>query len=461
MSIILKTDSYKFGQWPQYPDNATEIFEHMLSRGGRFAETLFFGLQPHLGVLAIPVTQADVDAAERFVGQHIGPGVFNKAGWQYIVDKHAGRLPVRIRAVPEGTVVPTKNVLLTVEATDPKCVWLVGPLETPTLRAVWYGTTVATLSYTVKKTIRKYLEMTGDVNLLPFKFHDFGARGVSSGESAGIGGAAHLVNFMGTDTVEGILFAQQNYATQAMIGFSIVASEHSTMTSWGGPSGEVLAMANLIEKFLKKGTIVACVSDSYNIYNAIIQHWGTTLKDKIIKSGGTLVVRPDSGDPVEVTLRCVELLGEKFGTMMNEKGYRVLHPSVRLIQGDGIDDVMVEKILANFQKHGWSADNIAFGCGGGLLQKVDRDTLKFAMKCSAIKVDGEWRDVYKDPVTDPGKTSHRGRLTLIRKGKDFKTIRIEERDSYPDYEEVLQTVFENGVITKQYTFEEVRANSEK
>ena len=167
-------------------------------------------------------------------------------------------------------------------------------------------------------------------------------------ESAGLGGAAHLVNFMGTDTITGILYAQKYYNTTEMVGFSIPAAEHSTMTSWGGREGEVKAMENMIDKFSKPGSIYAVVSDSYDIYNAIIQHWGTTLRSKILKSGGTLVVRPDSGDPVEVTLRCVQLLAEKFGHSINAKGYKVLNPHVRLIQGDGIDGAMIEKILQNF-----------------------------------------------------------------------------------------------------------------
>jgi nicotinamide phosphoribosyltransferase len=460
-NVILATDSYKFSQYAQYPEGSEEIFEYLESRGGRFPETLFIGLQPLLSLFAERITQAHVEAADRFVSQHIGPNVFYRKGWEYIVNKLDGKLPIRIRAVPEGTVVPVHNILASIESTDDNCAWVPGPLETQLIRAIWYPTTVGTLSYTVKKTIRKYLELTGDVNLLPFKFHDFGARGVSSAESAAIGGMAHLVNFMGTDTVEGILYAQEHYLTQAMIGFSIVASEHSTMTSWGGPEGEIKAMKNLIDRFLHKDATVACVSDSFSIYNAIIQHWGTTLKDQIVKSGGTLVIRPDSGDPVQVTLECVQLLGEKFGYSVNDKGYKVLHPAVRLIQGDGIDDVMVEKILANFAKHSWSADNIAFGCGGGLLQKVNRDTQKFAVKASAIRVNGAWRDVYKDPITDPGKMSKKGRLTLLRKGKQYVTVRIEDVVNYPGYEEVLQTVFENGEIKKQYTFEEVRANSNK
>lgn len=461
LNLVLNTDSYKPSHYKQYPVGTTRQFSYIESRGGDHDETVMFGLQIFLKeVLSKPITQADIDEADAFLSVHIAPGLFNRKGWEHILKKHNGFVPVRISAVPEGTVVPTHNILVAVENTDPECFWLTSYLETALLRAVWYGTTVATNSYAMKQTIKKYLEMTGDPSLLPFKLHDFGARGVSSFESAGIAGAAHLVNFMGSDTITGILYAQKYYNETGMLAFSIPAAEHSTMTSWGGREGEVKAMENMIDQFAGDGKLYAVVSDSYDIYNAIIQHWGTTLRQKVIKSGGTLVVRPDSGDPVEVTLQCIKLLAEKFNTYTNEKGYKVLTPHVRLIQGDGIDGAMIEKILENFKRNGFSADNIAFGCGGGLLQKVDRDTQKFAMKCSAIEVNGEWRDVFKDPVTDKVKKSKRGRLTLIKtSGDEYKTIR--EPVALAAAECMLVPVFENGKILKEYTFTEVRANSEK
>jgi nicotinamide phosphoribosyltransferase len=190
-----------------------------------------FGLQAFIKeYLLEPITQADIDIADEILTAHGEP--FNRAGWQYILDKRDGYLPVVIRSVPEGTVVPVKNVLATIENTDPNCFWLTTWLETALLRAVWYGTTVATQSYTIKQVILDYLERTGDPTAIDFKLHDFGARGVSSLESAGIGGAAHLVNFMGTDTISGILFAREYY-NAGIAGFSIPASEHSISTSFG------------------------------------------------------------------------------------------------------------------------------------------------------------------------------------------------------------------------------------
>ena len=228
-NIILNTDSYKYSQYVQYPSGTEYIYSYIESRGGKFDETVFFGLQAFIKeYLTEPVTAEMIDEAEDIVVAHGEP--FNREGWEYIVHEHKGILPVRIRAVPEGTVVPTKNVLVDIINTDPKCYWLTSFLETALLRAVWYPSTVATNSREIKKVILDALERTGTPADISFKLHDFGARGVSSLESAGIGGAAHLVNFMGTDTIEALLFARRYYYTD-MAGFSVPASEHSISAS--------------------------------------------------------------------------------------------------------------------------------------------------------------------------------------------------------------------------------------
>lgn len=460
---ITNVDSYAYSHWKQYPKNTTNVFSYIESRGGFYDKTIFFGLQYFLKeYFCTPITQENINEASAFVEQHMGPDIFNKAGWQYILDVHSGYLPLRICSVAEGTIVPTHNVLVTIENTDPACFWLGSYFEAAILRAAWYGTTVATNSYAMKQTIKKYLELTGDVSLLSTRLHDFGFRGVSSFESACIGAASHLINFIGTDTGPGIKFAQKYYNETQMLGFSIPAAQHSTTTSWGGRDGEVKSFENMIDQFAGQDKLYAVVSDSYDIYHAIIQHWGTTLREKVIQSGGTLVVRPDSGDLLEVTLNCVELLGDKFGFSVNEKGYKILNPCVRLIQGDGIDNQTVGQILANYAKNGWSSSNIAFGCGGGLLQKLDRDSLKFAYKCSSVDVDEQQRDVYKDPITDKVKKSKKGRLMLFRdrETQEYFTD-LNTRQSKVRGEPMLMPVFENGRILTEYSFTQVRANSEK
>ena len=460
-NIILNTDSYKVSMFKQYPAGTTGVYSYIESRGGRYDQTVFFGLQAFIKeYLLEPITQQDIDVADEILTAHGEP--FNRAGWQYILDKRNGYLPVVIRAVPEGTVVPVKQVLATIENTDPECFWLTTWLETALLRAIWYPTTVATQSWKIKQVILDALEKTGDPSTIDFKLHDFGARGVSSLESAGIGGAAHLVNFMGTDTVTGILYAREFY-NAGVSGFSIPAAEHSTITSWGRDN-EVKAYDNMLTQFAKPGAIVAVVSDSYDVFNAASKLWGEELRQQVIDSGATVVIRPDSGDPDIVCRKLVQILDKQFGSTVNSKGFKVLN-NVRLIQGDGVNEHTIRMILGSFQVYGYSADNIAFGMGGALLQQLDRDTQKFAMKCSSITVNGEDRDVVKDPITDPGKKSKAGRIELWKAGSEWVTA-VDQPKGWFDkgfgpFTSMLEEVYRDGKLVQEITFEQVRANARK
>jgi nicotinamide phosphoribosyltransferase len=469
-NLVLNGDSYKYSHWVQYPKDTAALFSYIEARGTTTGSkgTLFTGLQPFIKqYLSVPITHADVDIAKAIIEAHGEP--FNEAGWRRIVDVHNGFMPLRIRAVKEGTFVPVSNVLVTCESTDEELVWVESFFETSILRAVWYATTVATNSFHCKRIIMKALNKSSDnpeveVN---FKLHDFGARGVSSLESAAIGGAAHLINFMGTDTISGILHAMTYYdADYKTTGFSIPAAEHSTITSWGREN-EFAAYDNMVEQYAKPGAMFAVVSDSYDIFKAVEDHWidgGLIAKTK--ERGATVVIRPDSGDPTRVPVQIIELLCNKYGFTMNSKGYKVLPPEVRVIQGDGITPRTLETILENLLMNGYSASNLAFGMGGGLLQMVNRDTYKFAMKCSAAKVEGKWIDVYKDPAGG-NKLSKKGRLTLVQNTKtgEFRTERNDGEGFVsigPDWVDVMQTVYDNRPIESAYmTFDEVRAEANK
>jgi nicotinamide phosphoribosyltransferase len=248
--------------------------------------------------------------------------------------------------------------------------------------------------------------------------------------------------------------AAKRFYDADMAGFSIPAMEHSTVTSWGREN-EVSSYRNMLNQFAKPGAILAAVSDSYDIYDAC-KLWGTELKDQIVQSGATLVVRPDSGDPATVVVKCLRILDQYFGHTVNAKGYRVLN-NVRVIQGDGIDHASIRSILYCMEIAGYSADNVAFGQGGALLQQINRDTLKFAMKASAICVNGEWRDVYKDPITDKGKRSKKGLLGLIECKGAYATVPQSEAGS----NDVLKVRYRNGELFNQTTFTEVRERANR
>ena len=334
-NLVLMTDSYKHSHPFQYPLEANYLHFYLESRGagkdlGNY--TKFFGLQYYIKeYLSKPITQSMVDEAEALLKQHGLP--FYKKGFVKIVAKYDGYLPVRIRAVKEGSLIPLHNVLMTIESTDEELFWLPGLLETLLLK-VWYPTTVASIGHTIKETIKDYLEQTADsLDKLGFMLHDFGYRGVSSEESAGIGGAAHLTNFLGTDTLAAIRFCKKYY-NEEMAGFSIPASEHSTMTSWGeGTQCEKKAFENMIEQFGDQSVLYACVSDSWDFKQAI-QTW-ISLKDKVKAKKANLVIRPDSGDAVENILYALDKLSKGYGFTTNSKGYKVLD-GVALIQGDGV-----------------------------------------------------------------------------------------------------------------------------
>lgn len=452
MNLILNTDSYKTSHYVQYPPGTKQITSYIEARKINIPgveKVVFFGLQAFLKkVLSTPITKEDIDEAEDVFSAHGVP--FNREGWEYILETHAGNLPLYIEAVDEGTVLDAGNVLVQVCNTDPKCFWLTSYIETALLRAVWYPTTVCSLSYAVKQKLLAYAEKCGTApEAVLFKLHDFGARGVSSEESAAIGGLAHLVNFLGTDTVSALSLARSCY-DEPMAGFSIPAAEHSTITSWG-PKREVDAYRNMVDQF-KTNALYAVVSDSYDLDNAVEHIWGEELKDEVIAKGNTLVVRPDSGDPTVVPIQTILKLMEKFGFTVNDKGYKVLPDCIRVIQGDGINIESIQIILDNLEKEKISLDNIAFGMGGGLLQQVNRDSLSFAMKCCLI-LDEDFvpTPVKKDPKTDPGKASKAGKQFLVR--REGRLVTTNSPGKELNY---LICRFETGDLLNTTTLSEVR-----
>jgi nicotinic acid phosphoribosyltransferase len=768
---IIDTDSYKSSHFLQYPPNTTLVHSYLESRGSErnYTETVFFGLQYLLKrYFAERFTMKDVLEANEVITAHGEP--FNLAGWTRLIEKHHGTLPLRVRAVAEGSIVPTRNVLMTVENTDDEFFWLTGWFESQLMR-LWYPITVSTQSYYIKRDVYQFLSETADDAdaEIGFKVHDFGSRGVSSQETAAIGGAAHLVNFMGTDTMSALLI-HRNFYHSEMAGFSIPAcyddkteiltnkgfklfadltdndlvaqykddetisfispekihsydwnenlirfesnssdlcvtpnhkivrfshaknkleiveakdggyshrnslivsgfsekeneslsmldrlriafqadgsfpsrkdsynglrfglkpirftlkkerkkerlewilnslgfeytrnesesrkgyshfwvksteefskqfdwvqlnevsslwayefleecsywdgrsptentlrydttvkfnadiiqalavlcgirssiyeyvdqrenrkpnysvnllkettklggqytkkseisyqgkvycvtvpsgmilvrrngfvcvsgnSEHSTITSWGREN-EIEAYRNMLKQFAKPNALVAVVSDSWNIYEAVEKIWGEQLKQEVIDSGATIVIRPDSGEPVEVVGKVAEILAAKFGTTTNSKGYKVLK-NVRIIQGDGVNPVSIHNICQSLKDKGFSISNIAFGIGGALLQKIDRDTMKFAYKCSAIVRDGKLVDVYKEPITDTGKSSKKGRLDLIKdENGDYQTVVLPEITTIAAENSQLKTVFENGQVLVDDSLEAIR-----
>ena len=460
-NICLLTDSYKVTHHYFYPEGTQKIYSYLESRvGAEFNKTIFYGLQYIIKkyLEGQVVTQEKIDEADSIISTHIGEEIFNRDGWQYILDEHGGKLPIEIRAVSEGTPVDVSNVLMTVENTDDRSFWLPNYLESLLLQ-VWYPSTVATLSAEVRKLANFYLEVTGSSkDNLDFMLHDFGYRGATSTESSRLSGSAHLLSFSGTDTIPALSIPGNYYNDPDIYGFSVQATEHSVMTSLG-PEGEFKQILNVIDS-AKEG-ILSIVIDSYNYRNLLIEAGksGSQLNDAILSfldgENNKIVFRPDSGEPVSTTIDCLNLLSEGFGCHMTDEGYKVFDLNIGLLWGDGLNYQKIRDILFAMKSHGWAAENIIFGMGGGLHTAVTRDTQRNAFKCSAQLRDGVWHDIFKNPL-DSSKKSKTGRFKLVKEDNKFKTVSLDD-----DGEDYLRTVFKNGELLIDDKFGDVKSRALK
>ena len=456
--FLYLADSYKYSHHKQYPEDLTKLYSYFESRGFKTpfvngTEVVFYGLRYLLSKIEGSLfTVDDVERAREYYKEHfIGKDIFNYDGFKYIAEQHDGRLPIRIKAIPEGTVIKPSNILMSVESLDKKVPWITNYIETYLTR-VWYPTTVATLSREIKKMMYRYLLETDGKEVadkvIPFMLQDFGMRGVTCDEAAALGGSGQLINFMGTDTTSALRFVDQVYNNRGMAGFSVPATEHSVMTI-KGRDGELEQLKRAINAY-PSSAIVSIVIDSYDTMNLIDNWICGELKETIMSRKGKVVLRPDSGDPEQVIMQILRSLEKGYSDEIttNENGYSCLPPQLGLLWGDGIDYMGIHDVLYDMKTHGWAVSNIIFGMGGGLLQKVNRDSLKFAFKASYAEfADGSPINVYKDPITQPDKRSKKGRLALIKDDGEFKTL----EETIDHKNDLLEIVFESGNVYGQQT----------
>jgi len=450
---ILDTDSYKLSHFQFYPPDTTNVYSYAESRGGKYDANVFFGLQKFVKELAeVRITDEDVYEGREFARLHGEP--FN----EQFCDLVGKPVPVRIKAVAEGTLVPTRNVLVTVENTNAftklPAPWLTSYIETPLLRSIWYPVTAATRIHNMKRKIQPFYDATSDVGDTGFALLDFSARGVSSRETAEVGGMAHLLSFMGSDNIPGILAARKFY-DEPMAAFSVPATEHSVTTSWGS-ANELDSIEYIIDKMPENG-ILSMVADTWNVFEFVEK--AAQFQERIRNKGGTLVIRPDSGEMRDVLPKVLNDARRLFGGRENNKGYDVL-ADVKILQGDGINEDTVTEPFQIAKELGISADSVMSGSGGGLMQaNIDRDTCKFAFKASNVTRDGVDIPIAKDPITDPGKRSKKGRMVLVDYdgAGSYKTITVDS----PDYKgaqrsDLLRTVYENGKLSNMETLSTIR-----
>lgn len=448
-NLIIDSDYYKQTHAPMYKPGTTGLFSYAESRGGEYENGILFGLQAWImDNLLTPLTKEDIDYAESVIAPM---GGFDRSPWDLVLSKYGGFIPVRIRAVKEGRLVPVRNALVTVESLDPALASLTSFIETALIR-LWYPTTIATKSYYMRKGINelfaKYADKTASAD---FSLLDFGCRGVSSYEEAAYGGAAFLTSFVGTDTIPGVAFAREFYDA-GPCGFSVKATEHSVMCSYG-EKGEADSFKHLLENVAKENDIISVVSDTWDIYRAC-EYWNS-FAELVYKKNIQLVVRPDSGEFKEVLPKMLGILQKGFAHHDNDKGLKVFK-NLKILWADGISEKNYRKVWKLMPKSGFGVENLMLGSGGGLLRNVNRDTMKFAFKASAVEQDGNWHPIAKAPITDPGKRSKLGRVCLVR-NKQGELTTVDESLSTILGTSQMEVVYETGVLKRHQTMAEVRS----
>lgn len=467
-NIAKDHDAYKVTHHLQDVEGVVRKYAYGEPRaGGKYPKICYFGssmiIQDHF---LQPVTNEMIDEAQEDALNEFGTNdYFNRPVWEKVRD--LGYLPIIIKAVPEGTILKESNVCFTIDSTEKWFAGHVVGLET-LLMHTWYPTTIATRSMYIKNNIKPFFEKSSDFTefVLPVAVNDFGMRGATGHEAAGRGGAAHLVHFAGSDNKIAMTALRDYYNLKDRLK-SVWATEHSIATSYGPGQGEIDYMtAQLVRA--PKDKIISVVIDSYDSDNFIQNVAGNAdIKKLIQERSGRVVFRPDSGDPKTNVIKYLDMLGGIFGYSINNKGYKVLHDNVGLIQGDGMDEVTIPELFGEIVKLGWAADNVVTGSGGGLLQAdATRDTSRWAIKASYGEklVDGKIVpfNIQKSPKTDPTKVSKTGLLKLHPSMGIFNTLSSTQmaRHQFDSYVDALETVYENGQF-KKTDFQDIIKRAEK
>lgn len=485
VNFILNVDSYKTGHDFMMKDGVIALESNIIARKpSKFtSHVVMMGLQIFVqDYLDITITHEDIDEAEVETTERGDD--FDRGFWEHIVNVHNGKLPLHIRAVPEGTVVPVGVPLVRSFSTDPRTKVIASYVETQLQRAVWFPTTVASNARSIKEFLASTMERHAGHRFVDYHLHNFGDRGASSYETAILAGISHATVFSGSDCLLANRYIKHYYNTKTPYLSSVTASEHSaTCSNSDADNRDDFAMAvkmvrlweKKVDKFIANGSvgvppIVSVVIDTYDAYRFVREFIGTRLKSTIEEigrkcPGAKLVMRPDSGDPTTMPIEIITIMMEKFGSTVNANGMKVLPGYVGVIQGDGISEASIRTIVGNLEAKNYSIENLVFGMGGKLVHpEGGRDAYSFCMKGSAQQLeDGTWEDLFKNPITDLTKTSLRGRVTTYECTNTGKIIaeRIELQEVNPFLRDMMVDVFVNGEVKNLSTFDEVRERANK
>lgn len=484
-------DFYKADHRRQYPKDTTLVYSNFTPRSNKYAykdstSIVVFGIQYLIKEYLMDQWNAGffnrdktevVDEYKSLMDRCLGKDAIPV---DHIEELHdLGYLPIKIKALPEGSLCPIGIPCLTVVNTKSEFFWLTNYLETLLSNILWKPITSATTAHMYKKEFERHAKLTDSPkDFIGWQGHDFSMRGMSGIEDACMSGGGHLLSFNGTDSVPAIEWLKQYYPSKDFVGGSVPATEHSVMCMGGDGVGEFETFKRLITETYPSG-IISIVSDTWDFWKVMTDYL-PRLKNEIEARDGRVVIRPDSGDPADIICGdnidynsydeyledkgdkaftksepeykgAYEVLWDTFGGTVNEKGYKILNPKVGLIYGDSINYDRQKYILSKLETKGFTASNLVLGIGSFTYEFVTRDTYGFAMKATYGEVNGVGKDIYKDPKTDDGlKKSAKG-LLQVKNGvlKDQCTWK-EEEDSD------LKTVFLNGKLVKEYTLTEIR-----
>ena len=485
MNPLNAIDFYKADHRRQYPEGTTEVYSNFTARSARLGKVIresydnkivFFGLQYFIKDFLIDAWNESFFKKEknkviadykRRMDYALGKDSIDVSHIAALHD--LGYLPLRIKALPEGSRVPIGVPVLTMVNTHPEFFWLTNYIETVISSYLWKPTTSATTAYEYKKLLTDYALRTGSpVELVQFQAHDFSFRGMSSMQDAAISGAGHLTSFWGTDSIPSIDLMEDYYQADVeteMVGCSVPATEHSVMCM-GMQDGELSTFRRLISDLYPSG-IVSIVSDTWDFWK-VITEYTVLLKDDILSRNGKVVIRPDSGDPIKIVAGdpdapkgsaehkgAIQCLWDVFGGTITDKGYKMLDSHIGLIYGDSITLERAQAILIRLEENGFASTNVVFGVGSFTYQYVTRDNFGFAMKATSGVVDNERRDIFKDPKTDSGiKKSAKGLLRVTSSGD--RLVLHDKQTEEQEKHGLLKVVFEDGVCSNTASLTDIR-----
>ena len=466
MNPLLLTDGYKLGHREQYPEGTTLVYSNWTPRKSRIAgvdNVVFFGLQYFIKEYLIKQfnehffnlpKQDVVSEYKRYVDHYLGIDY----DISHIEELHdLGYLPIEIKALPEGTEVPIRVPMFTLVNTKPEFFWLTNYLETLLSNIIWQPCTSATIANQYQKILMSFAQQTDRDNtgFITWQGHDFSMRGMSGTESSILSGMGHALSFSGSDTLPVAKAFEMYYkadVTKELVIGSVNATEHSVMCA-GSKDDEIGTFRRLLKTY--PSGILSVVSDTWDLWK-VLTNYLPQLKEEILSRDGKLVIRPDSGDPVDIICGCdhnnpivakgvIELLWDEFGGTINDQGFKVLHPKIGAIYGDSITIERATQICERLKEKGFASTNVVLGIGSFTYQYNTRDTFGFAMKATYVEVNGEGREIFKDPITDDGtKKSAKGLISIY---KDGETLMFKDQVSKEEEKQGLfRTVFKDGKL---------------